>query len=318
MSKDALGFLFPGQASQSVGMGKDLVGTYPRAKEIFQRADEALGFSLSKLCFEGPMDELTQTRNAQPAILAHSLAVHAVLAERVEVQPLLAAGHSLGEISAAAAAGALKLEDAVRVVRARGELMWEAGQRQEGTMAAVVGLAQQAVEEVCESHSQSGHGVVVVANLNSPGQMVISGDVAAVRSVAAPLKEAGARRVLPLKVSGAFHSPLMECVQADFAQVLEGVEVADPAYGIVSNVSAEPVHEASRIKKGLVAQLVSPVRWNESVARMIKSGVSTLLELGPGNVLTNLGARDFKDAEFIASSNGEGVEKMLATLQGSM
>jgi [acyl-carrier-protein] S-malonyltransferase len=160
--------------------------------------------------------------------------------------------------------------------------------------------------------------VVVLANLNSPGQMVISGDVAAVESVAAPLKEAGARRVLPLKVSGAFHSPLMKCVQADFAEVLEKAEVADPAYGIVSNVAAEPVQSAPEIKRGLVAQLVSPVRWNESVARMIKSGVSTFLELGPGNVLTNLGARDFKDARFIASSSGEGVEKMLATLQGSM
>ncbi len=318
MMNNALGFLFPGQASQSVGMGKDLFDAYPRAREVFQRADEALGFGLSKLCFEGPMEELTQTRNAQPAILAHSLAVHAVLKERFEVQPLLAAGHSLGEISAAAAAQAVKLEDAVRVVRARGELMWEAGQRQEGTMAAVVGLGQQEVEGVCKSHSEEGHGVVVVANLNSPGQLVISGDLAAVRSVAAPLKEAGARRVLPLKVSGAFHSPLMECVQADFARVLEEVEVADPAYGIVSNVSAKPVHDASEIKRGLVAQLVSPVRWHESVARMIKSGISTFLELGPGNVLTNLGARDFKDAEFLASSSGEGVEKMLATLQGSM
>lgn len=313
-----LGFLFPGQASQSVGMGKDLVDAYPSAKEVFQRADEALGFSLSKLCFEGPMDELTQTRNAQPAILAHSLAVHAILQERAEARPLLAAGHSLGEISAAAAAQALSLEDAVRVVRARGELMWEAGQRQEGTMAAVVGLGREEIEAVCKSHSQKGHGVVVLANLNSPGQMVISGDVAAVESVAAPLKEAGARRVLPLKVSGAFHSPLMECVQADFAEVLEKAEVADPAYGIVSNVTAEPVRSASKIKQGLVAQLVSPVRWNESVARMIESGVSTFLELGPGNVLSNLGARDFKDARFLASSSAEGVEKMLATLQESM
>lgn len=312
------GFLFPGQASQSVGMGKDLVDAYPEARRVFERADEALGFSLSTLCFEGPMEELTQTRNAQPAILTHSLAVHAALVARSEVQPRLAAGHSLGEISAAAAAGAFSLENAVRVVRARGELMWEAGQRQEGTMAAVVGLQRDAVEAVCQEHSRKGRGVVVVANLNSPGQLVISGDVAAVRSVTDPLKAAGARRVLPLKVSGAFHSPLMECVQPEFAKVLDTAEVADPAYGIVSNVSAEPQLSGSDLARGLVEQLVSPVRWHESVARMIKSGVSIFLELGPGNVLTNLGGRDFKDAEFRASSGREGVEKVLATLEGSM
>ncbi len=314
----AFGSLFPGQASQSVGMGKDLVDAYPEARGVFERADEALGFSLSTLCFEGPMEELTQTRNAQPAILTHSLAIHAVLQSRADFQPLLAAGHSLGEISAAAAAGSFSLENAVRVVRARGELMWEAGQRQAGTMAAVVGLERDAVDAVCHEHSQKGHGVVVVANLNSPGQLVISGDLEAVRSVAYPLKEAGARRVLPLKVSGAFHSPLMECVQSEFAKVLETAEVADPAYGIVSNVSAEPQLSGADLARGLVEQLVSPVRWHESVARMIKSGVSTFLELGPGNVLTNLGGRDFKDAEFVPSSSREGVEKMLATLQGSM
>lgn len=311
-------FLFPGQASQSVGMGEDLVQAFSEAREILERADEALGFSLSRLCFEGPMEELTQTRNAQPAILAHSLAVHAALSSRVDLTPVFVAGHSLGEISAATAVGSLSVEDGVKLVRARGELMWEAGSRTPGTMAAVVGLDADKVEAVCQQLSAGGEGVVVLANLNSPGQLVISGDVDAVEAAAEPLKEAGARRVLPLKVSGAFHSPLMECVQPDFTVVLEGMALVNPAAPVVANVTAQPVSDASALGAGLVAQLVSPVRWNASVAFMVDQGTERFLELGPGKVLSNLGARDFPSAAFLATSTVEGVEKVLATLEGAM
>jgi len=309
-------FLFPGQASQSVGMGRDLVEEYSEAREVFQRADEALGFSLSTLCFEGPMDELTETRNAQPAILTHSLAVHAALTARTSVRPALVAGHSLGEISAAAAMGAFSVEDAVRLVRARGELMWEVGRRQKGTMAAVVGLDAVAVEEVCGEWSREHDTVVVLANLNSPGQLVISGDMEAVEGVAAPLRERGARRVLPLAVSGAFHSPLMEPVREEFEKVLAGTEVDDPQCPVVANVSARPVSIASELAQGLVEQLVSPVRWHESVKTMVESGVEIFLEVGPQKILSNLGGRDFKECVFHPTSSREGLEKVLATLDG--
>ncbi len=313
-----IAFLFPGQGSQSVGMGQQLVESHPEAREIFERADEALGFALSRLCFEGPMEELTATRNAQPAILTHSLAVHAVLRSKVEVSPRLVAGHSLGEISAAAAMGALSLEDAVRLVRARGELMWEAGQRRPGTMAAVVGLDAEVVEEVCSGYRQEHGGVVVLANLNSPGQLVISGEVDAVEGVAGALKEAGARRVLPLPVSGAFHSPLMVVVQKDFEAVLSTMEVEDPMCPVVSNVTAQPVDRGDEFARGLVRQLVSPVRWYESVRTMVEAGVEVFLEVGPQKVLSNLGSRDFREQLFLPTSPPEGLEKVLATLEKAM
>ncbi len=317
MSRD-IAFLFPGQASQSVGMGRDLVESFPQARTIFEQADEALGFSLSRLCFEGPMEELTETRNAQPAILTHSLAVHAVLQEEAGLEPRLVAGHSLGEISAAAAMGSFSVEDAVRLVRARGELMWEAGQRQKGTMAAVVGLEAETVEAVCRSYSETHEGVVVLANLNSPGQLVISGDVEAVEGVAAPLKEAGARRVLPLAVSGAFHSPLMESVQGEFEAVLSEMGVQDPRHPVVANVTAQPVQRADELRSGLVRQLVSPVLWYDSVQRMVDEGVGIFVEVGPHKILSNLGKRDFKDHSFLPTSDVEGLEKVLATLERGM
>ncbi|HKK72185.1 MAG TPA: ACP S-malonyltransferase, partial [Candidatus Krumholzibacteria bacterium] len=270
------------------------------------------GFDLAALCFEGPMEELTETRNAQPAILLHSLAVATVIRERLGFVPDFVAGHSLGEFSAAAAVGSLGADDALRVVRRRGELMWDAGQKVPGTMAAVMGLDPAAITEVLATIED---GRVVVANLNSEKQSVISGDVAAVEAAVEPLEAAGARRVMPLSVSGAFHSPLMDVVREDFAEFLAGVRFADPGAPVVANVTARPCNSGDELRKGFVDQLVSPVRWHDSVAWMVGQGVTTFVEVGPGNVLTTLGARSFRNAEFVATSDAEGTEKVLASLR---
>lgn len=315
MTRVKTAWLFPGQASQSVGMGQDLVEAWPAARERFERAREVLGFDLPRLCFEGPMEELTETRNAQPAILLHSLAVAAVLADELDDGPDYVAGHSLGEFSAAAAAGAMDFADALRVVRRRGELMYEAGRKVPGTMAAVLGLTIAEVTEVCRRITVSGeHGRVVLANVNSPAQLVVSGDVAAVEAAAGALEDAGARRVLPLAVSGAFHSPLMEVVQPAFEEFLHPVEVRAPACPVVTNITAGPVERAGRLKEGFVEQLVSPVRWHDSVAWMVEQGVGRFVEVGPGKVLTALGAKAFRNAEFLATSTSGGLQKVLATV----
>lgn len=305
-------FLFPGQGSQAVGMGQDLVERFPEAKACFEEADEVLGFPLSRLCFEGPIEELTQTRNAQPAILVHGIAVHRILVAQGVDAPEMVAGHSLGEFSAACAAGVMSFADAVRVVRRRGELMWEAGQETPGTMAAVMGLDPDACAEVCASVSGAGHGVVVVANRNSPAQVVISGDVAAVEAAADPLKEAGARRVVGLPVSGAFHSPLLAGAGAAFGDFLARVVLHDASPPVLANVSATPLTDAEELRASFVEQLTAPVRWHDGVQVMVDSGIQRFLEVGPGNVLTNLGARGFRDREFHATSDVAGVEKVLA------
>ena len=309
-----LAFLFPGQASQRVGMGQDLVAAFPEARAVFESATAVLGFDLPALCFEGPMEELTETRNAQPAILLHSLAVAAVLRERLAILPDFVAGHSLGEFSAAASVGTLGAEDALRVVRRRGELMWESGSRKPGSMAAVLGLEPARIEAVCAELSAGSADVVVLANLNSPAQSVISGDRAAVEAAAEPLKAAGAKRVLPLPVSGAFHSPLMTDVQSDFAAFLAPLAFADPVAPVVRNVTAAPCSSGEELRAGFVEQLVRPVRWHESVAWMVDQGVDFFVEVGPGNVLASLGARSFPNAEFVATADVAGLEKVLATL----
>ncbi len=317
MSACGVAWLFPGQASQKVGMGADLVATYPEARALFEAAPEILGFDLPALCFEGPMATLTETRNAQPAILLHSLAVARVLEARLGPHFDYVAGHSLGEFSAAGAAGALSAEDALRVVRRRGELMFEAGERVPGTMAAVMGLEAESIATVCAEVSERVGAPVVLANLNSPAQLVISGDRHAVEVAAGALEEAGARRVIPLPVSGAFHSPLMEVVQAAFAAFLAGVPMAKPRRPLVTNVDAAAVEAVEELRDGFVRQLVSPVRWHASVAWMVAHGVKTFVEVGPGNVLTILGKRSFADVRFLATGDADGVEKVLATLSGA-
>ncbi|HET8654251.1 MAG TPA: ACP S-malonyltransferase [Longimicrobiaceae bacterium] len=282
-----IGLLFPGQGSQFVGMGRDLAEAFPEARRTFEEADDALGDDLSRLCWEGPEAELTLTANAQPAILVHSVAVWRVVSAAVPAVTM-AAGHSLGEFSAYVAAGSLEFADAVRTVRRRGELMLRSGEARPGTMAAVLGLDDAVVEAVCAEASRRGAGVAVAANFNAPGQVVISGDVAAVRWAEEGMKAAGARRVLPLNVSGAFHSPLMRVAEEGLGAQLDSVTLRDPGFPVVSNVTAQPVHDAATARRLLLDQLTSAVRWVASVEVMRAAGIESFLEFGPGNVLTGL------------------------------
>ncbi|MEJ2311254.1 MAG: ACP S-malonyltransferase [Gemmatimonadales bacterium] len=277
-------FLLPGQGSQHVGMGSDLAESLPVVRQIYERADELLGLPLSEICREGPEDRLRRTENAQPAILVHSYAIWRALPERVRQGAAVAAGHSLGEFSAYLIADAISFDAALRLVRRRGELMAEAGSERPGTMSAVIGLEADRVAEVC----REAPGIVVPANYNAPGQVVISGEIEAVEGVAEALREAGARRVIPLNVSGAFHSPLMEGARQELEEMLADTEIADPVFPVVANVSAEPVETSARARELLVSQLTGAVRWSEGILRIGRLGISSFIEIGPGSVLTGL------------------------------
>ena len=288
--------LFPGQGSQYVGMGRDLADAHPGVAELYREADEILGIPLSRLSWEGPEEDLTATENAQPAILLHSYATWTVIREAIPVVAA-AAGHSLGEFSAHLVAGTFGFEDALRIVRRRGELMAASGSTRPGTMAAVMGLEREAIDRVCE---EVGEGVVVAANLNAPGQIVISGDRAAVKAASERASEAGARRVLPLNVSGAFHSPLMEVAADGLGEALDAARLADPSFPVVANASAEPVTTADDARTTLLAQLTSPVRWIECMERIASHEPTRWIEVGPGRVLTGLLRRIDRDAAGLA------------------
>ncbi|MFT5232120.1 MAG: [acyl-carrier-protein] S-malonyltransferase [Candidatus Krumholzibacteriia bacterium] len=292
--------IFPGQASQKIGMAQDLAEGSGAAAAYLATVNDALGDDLTKIMFEGPGETLTETHNAQPAILAHSVAVSMALREQ-GIEPSLVAGHSLGEFSAAVAAGAIDPADGLRIVRRRGELMFAAGQKTPGTMAAVLGLDGDAVREVCRKISAST-GVVVVANDNSDGQIVISGEVEAVAVAGDALKEAGAKRVIGLNVSGAFHSPLLEAAAVAFRDHLAGIEVSDSSVPLVANVSAQPVSTVSELKAGFGQQLTSPVLWRDIMIEIAggKNPPKVVLEVGPGRVLTNLAKRAYPETTFIA------------------
>lgn len=302
--------LCPGQGAQRVGMGKQLATRFSAAREVFEAVDQALGFSLARLAWEGPEGDLTLTHNAQPAILAHTLAVHAVVRERV--RPVVAAGHSLGEYSAYGTSGSLSLPDAARLVRRRGELMLEAGRRRPGAMAAVLGLAGEAVARACREAS-SRDQVAVAANFNAPDQTVISGDPAAVERAGERCKAAGAKRVLPLKVSGAFHSPLMEPAERGLKAELERVHFADPQFPIVANATAQPVRDAQAARRLLGEQLTAPVRWVEGMRAAAELAGARVLfvEIGPGNVLTGLLKRIVPDAGAKSLGTADEVERFL-------
>lgn len=307
----SLGLLFPGQGSQHVGMGRDLARAFPLAAETFEEADEVLGIGLSGVAWEGPEEELTRTQNAQPAILVHSVAVFRVLEDRLP-PPAMAAGHSLGEFSAHVAAGTLSFEDALRAVRRRGELMQEAGAQRRGTMAAVLGLRDDQVEEVCAS-VPGEVGVCVPANFNSDGQVVISGEVAGVERGMELARSAGARRVVQLNVSGAFHSPLMEPAGAGLERELRDRTFRKSGFPVVSNVTAEPVEGGEEARKLLLRQLTAPVRWAASIRRMLDGGVDRFLELGPGSVLCGLNRRNAREFDCRSLSDSEDVEALAST-----
>jgi [acyl-carrier-protein] S-malonyltransferase len=266
-------------------MGRELAESRARAAEVFEQANEILGVDLRAICWEGPEEELTRTENAQPAILLHSYAVWVCLPEEVRARVTIGAGHSLGEFSAYLAAGALTFEDAIRLVRRRGELMASAGTLRPGTMAAVIGLDPDAVRSVCESVDD---GIVVPANYNAPGQVVISGDVEAVGVARERALEAGAKRAVPLNVSGAFHSPLMEEARAGLALSLEGVQLHEARFPVVANAAAVPVTDPVRTRELLIEQLTSPVRWVECVEAMGATRPDAWIEVGPSKVLTGL------------------------------
>ena len=283
---EPLAFLFPGQGSQTVGMGKDLCNRFPIARQVFNEADTGLGFALSELCFNGPLEELTLTANTQPALLTVSYALARVLREELGMQPRWAAGHSLGEFSALVAAGALRFADALRVVRERGLAMQEAVPPGVGSMAAILGLEPSDVDDVCRIAADGQ--VVSAANLNGAGQVVIAGDRQAVDRASALAKARGAKRVVPLTVSAPFHCALMRPAAERLERVLASIPVTPLQFPVITNVEATPCTDADRVKALLVRQVVSPVRWQESVQELARLGCTTAVEVGPGRVLSGL------------------------------
>jgi [acyl-carrier-protein] S-malonyltransferase len=303
--------LFPGQGSQKPGMAKDLAETSPQARHVFELVDRALGVSLSSLAFHGPEEQLTTTQNAQPALLAHGAAVWAATREHIAPRVRAAAGHSLGEFTAYYVAGSLSLAEAVTLVRRRGELMYDSGLRRPGAMAAILGLEDAKVEEACRRASVDG-GCVVPANYNTPEQLVISGEIAAVERAMERAKELGAKRAVRLKVSGAFHSPLMEVAREGLRQALDQVEFAAPAFPIFCNVSGYAVTEVREARRLLLEQLTSPVRWTEVVRRLTASYPDALfVEMGPGNVLTTLTKRIAPGVKSVPCGTVREVEQLL-------
>ncbi|MBI3160360.1 MAG: ACP S-malonyltransferase [Chloroflexi bacterium] len=289
-------FVFPGQGSQKVGMGRELAAQYPAARAIFDQADQILGYALSALCWEGPEETLNETLHTQPALYVHSLAALAVFRERFPVfRPAFMAGHSLGELSALAAAGALAFEAGLRLVRRRGELMKRAGETSPGGMAAILGLDIPQVENICAGASQGGE-TVQVANDNCPGQIVISGYSAAVARAVEDAKTAGARRAVALPVSVAAHSSLMASAQTDFTQAVETAAPQAPAVPVIGNVHARPLESAEDIRTDLAAQLTSRVRWTETIEYLKSQGVKAYVEMGTGSVLGGLIKRIDADA----------------------
>ena len=283
-------YVFPGQGAQFVGMGKELYENSPRAKELFEKANEILGFRITDLMFNGTDEDLKQTKVTQPAVFLHSV----ILADSLTEKPEMVAGHSLGEFSALVAAGALNFEDGLRLVHARAMAMQKACEATPSTMAAIIGLADEVVEDICKSIEDE---VVVPANYNSPGQIVISGTMKGIELACAKATEAGAKRALPLKVGGAFHSPIMESARQELEAAIKATNFSAPICPIYQNVDAKPHTDPEEIKENLIAQLTASVRWTQTMSNMMADGCNTYLEIGPGKVLQGLIKKANRDAE---------------------
>jgi [acyl-carrier-protein] S-malonyltransferase len=306
-------FVFPGQGSQEIGMGADLVKSFPEAEATFALADEVLGFSLSEFCFNGPAEALNDTYNTQPALYVMGIALLRVLnaAFEDELRPAFVAGHSLGELTALTAAGALSFMDGLRLVRERGRLMNEASQRSPGAMAAILGLETDVVRELCVQVGQQTGKTLVLANDNCPGQLVISGDKEAIEAALPLAIEQGAKRALPLTVSVGSHSPLMKTITPDFRATLGNTPFSTPAIPVIGNVHAAPLETADAIRAELGDQLTSTVRWTESVQVMCAHGTELFIELGPKDVLSGLIKRIDRAAERVALNKAENVSAFL-------
>jgi [acyl-carrier-protein] S-malonyltransferase len=335
-----IAFVFPGQGSQAVGMGADVASAFPVARQVFERADQTLGFPLSDLCFHGPEETLKETVNAQPAIVAVSLALLAAFEEFLaargaaqRIRPDYVAGHSVGEYAALVAGGVLATEAALALVRERGRLMHEEGQRCPGGMVAVLGMDDAVLQQVCAqateetlaalgaaSHAHPGLGKVVVANYNSPGQIVLSGEKLALERAMGLAAARGAKRVVPLAVSGAFHSPVMQPASVGLAAAIAGMSFSDARVPVVSNISARPLHTSAEFQRELAEQIISPVQWTKTVEFLVAEGVSTFVEIGPGQVLGGLIKRIAKGATIYAVSATADIERvgteMLAQIAG--
>ncbi len=306
--------LFPGQGSQKQGMGKDLAAAFPAARDAFLQIDEALGFSLSTLCFDGPTDELTLTKNAQPALYAHGAAAWASVRDILMNRVVAAAGHSLGEVTAHHAAGSLELDAGAKLVRRRGEIMYDIGSERPGTMAAILGGLSATIDSICEQASREA-GLVVPANYNTDEQVVVSGEIAGVERAMELAKAAGAKRAVRLSVSGAFHSPLMKPAEIAFSGAVRATTFDDPEFPVYSNVTAAPCTGGANARELLLRQLTSPVRWSEEVRAMAEAYPDSLyVELGPGNVLSGLVSRLVPGARTIAVGTPADVDKLAGAL----
>jgi [acyl-carrier-protein] S-malonyltransferase len=293
VTEGKVAYVFPGQGAQWVGMGRDLYSSSPQAREVFEEADSTLGFPLSRLCFEGPEETLRQTVNAQPAILAVSIAYLRANPELQDRAPTFVAGHSLGEYTALVAARVLEFADALYLAKERGRLMQEAGEKAAGGMVAIIGLEEALVNDICQPTKTQ------IANINCPGQIVISGSAQALAQATELAKTKGAQRTIPLQVSGAFHSPLMQPAAEGMSQAVSRATFHDSVVPIVANTTAQPITSAEAVKAELLNQLCHCVRWQRSIEYMIEEGVSTFIEIGPGQVLTGLIRRIDKEVQVL-------------------
>jgi [acyl-carrier-protein] S-malonyltransferase len=315
VSMGKIGLIFPGQGSQSVGMGKDLYEASPTAKTVFDKANNAVGFDLAKLCFEGPEEDLKLTTNTQPAIVTASIAALRMLQEQIQLDTAFVAGHSLGEYSALVCAGAIDFADAVRTVCKRGQFMQDAVPVGVGTMAAIVGLEQADVQALCEQVNADDN-IVTLANINCPGQYVISGHVKAVEAMVELAKEKGAKRAIPLAVSAPFHCALMQPAADNLAPVLEAIIFNDLAIPLVNNAEASVITSGAEARKSLVRQMYTSVHWEQSIRLMLEQGVDTFIEVGPGKVLAGLMRRIERKATCHNVSDLKTLEKTVQVLQG--